>query len=101
MRRISLLLPCTLLLQFGCAANTQQPAPIPGPGPISPSTKIQTPPTVSPSADKGIEAPLGMLDEDEEPKRKGGEITVSPPGTVQEDPAARQRRDKPSSSEEK
>lgn len=96
---ISILLFSTLLLQLGCAANAQMPAP--GPGPISPSTKAQTAPLASPPPEKAIEVPIGRLDDYEEGKRKAGEITGSPPGAVQEDPAARQPRDKPSSSDVK
>lgn len=96
---ISILLFSTLLLQLGCAANAQVPAP--GPGPISPSSKTQTPPTVSTPPEKTIEVPIGRLDDYEEEKRKAREATGSPPGAVQEDPATRQRRDRPSSSEVK
>ena len=101
MRGISVFFLSLLLLQFGCAANAQPPTPLPGPGPIPPGAEIQTPPTVSTPPEKPIGVPIGRLEDYEEGKRKAGETTGSPPGTVQEDPAARQRRDKPSSSEEK
>lgn len=101
MRRISLWFLSLILLQLGCAAIAQPPAPISGPGPISPSTKAQTPPTVSPLPEKPIEVPIGRLDEYEEEKRKAGKVTGSPPGTVQEDPAAHKRQDRSSSSKKK
>lgn len=100
-RLISVLFLCVVFVQFGCAANAQQPAPTPGPAAISPRSWPRTPPLLSPSPEKPVEVPIGRLPEYEGEKRKAGEITGNPPGAIQEDPASRQPPDKSSSATEK
>jgi hypothetical protein len=87
----------------GGRASDEQPVPAPGPGPISPSSRPQTPPEALPPPEKGTEVPIGRLEGYEEEKRKAVEIPSRgrPPGAVQEDPAVRRGASEPSSCREK
>lgn len=79
-------------------AGGEQPTPVPGPGPISPGSGPQTPPASLPSTEKPTEVPIGRLEGYEEEKRKALEVPFlgSPPGAIQQDPAAAPRTTEPS-----
>jgi len=84
-------------------ASDEQPAPVQGPGPISPGIGPQAPPQTLPSTGEATEVPIGRLEGYEEEKQKALEIPFrgSPPGAVQEDPAVRRGASEPSSCGEK